>query len=202
MFTKNSQFAEVYGKRLGELMEEHGEKQQQLSEALGMKAQSVSTYRKGISLPDTRRLIDIADHYGVSIDWMLGLTDVREDAPKLREVCQITGLSPKAIEQLERDKGRAASAGAFVDYLLSDESACAALSWAFSNAGTAAEKLIGSGINYDIVARSIAAQEEREGIHFSDDNGVTLPPAHAFLFYIGQAMETIRNAVKNFANFV
>jgi len=46
----------------------------------------------------------ISDYYGVSTDWLLGLTDVQIPDLEDRKICEKTGLSPNALKVLERLK--------------------------------------------------------------------------------------------------
>ena len=41
-----------------------------------------------------------ADFYGVSADWLLGLTDVRTPDSSVRNICQYTGLNENAVKTL------------------------------------------------------------------------------------------------------
>lgn len=49
---------------------------------------------------DYREVGKLAKHYGVSVDWLLGLSDVTLPDADLRGVCEYTGLSEGAIETL------------------------------------------------------------------------------------------------------
>ncbi len=44
----------------------------------------------------------LAEHYGVSSDWLLGLSDIRTTNTDLKSVCEYTGLSESVIELLRR----------------------------------------------------------------------------------------------------
>ena len=52
--------------------------QEALGQIIGVKNYSVYTYEKGRSYPDVAGLIAIADHFNVSIDYLVGRTDQRE----------------------------------------------------------------------------------------------------------------------------
>ena len=68
----------VFSERLRELRQERGMTQEALGQIIGVKNYSVYTYEKGRSYPDVAGLIALADHFDVSIDYLVGRTDRRE----------------------------------------------------------------------------------------------------------------------------
>ncbi len=65
----------LFGRRLRELRESFGEKQPALAEVLGVTVPQVSDLengKKGTTLP---KFSLICEHYNVSADYLLGLTD-------------------------------------------------------------------------------------------------------------------------------
>lgn len=107
------------GARLKELRQEHGLSHVQLSNQLKDKYNiSVSrdslmayevaddTRSKANKLPNLGMRVEylycLADFYGVSIDYLLGKTDIVSASMKTREVCEYTGLSEKSIESLSK----------------------------------------------------------------------------------------------------
>ena len=63
------------GKRLKELREANGLTQKQLAEKLNIHSVSYLHYEKDQREPPLSLLADIAKFYGVSVDYLLGLTD-------------------------------------------------------------------------------------------------------------------------------
>lgn len=49
----------------------------ELCDALGVKSNTVTEWKKGRMKSYTKYASQIADHYGVSLDWLSGLTDER-----------------------------------------------------------------------------------------------------------------------------
>lgn len=92
-----------FAKNLCDLMMENKENQKFLAEKLGVKQQTISYYRNGQSLPDVENLIKIAKHYGVTTDYLLGLTTHRTPDIKLRAVCEYTGLEENTIVLLNQN---------------------------------------------------------------------------------------------------
>lgn len=63
------------GQRLKELREEHGFTQKQLSDKLGINSVTYLHYEKEQREPPLSLLADIAKLYGVSVDYLLGLSE-------------------------------------------------------------------------------------------------------------------------------
>lgn len=62
-------------KRIRDLREDNDLKQRELAEILGCSQRVYSNYERGdLDIP-TEVLIKLARHYGVSVDYILGLTD-------------------------------------------------------------------------------------------------------------------------------
>lgn len=88
-----------FGQRLRELRNERGENQSILAEKLGVSGQSYSAYENGRE-PPYSILCAIAKYFGVTTDYLLGLTDARksENASIVNE----TGLTELAIRTIKR----------------------------------------------------------------------------------------------------
>lgn len=70
--------------RIRELREDHDKKQLELANYLYIKPNTYSDYERGkISVP-IEQLMKIADFYQVSLDYLVGRTDVAEPYPKPR----------------------------------------------------------------------------------------------------------------------
>ena len=65
----------LLGQRLKELREEKGYTQKQLAEKLGINSVTYLHYEKEQREPPLSLLADIAKFYGVSVDYLLGLSD-------------------------------------------------------------------------------------------------------------------------------
>lgn len=74
----------------------------EFAEFLGISRQTVGFYCNGDRIPDALGLKEIAATCGVSADWLLGLSDVKTNDIKLREICEATGLSERALLNLDR----------------------------------------------------------------------------------------------------
>ena len=67
-----------YTERMRDLREDHDKTQQAVAEYLGTTQQMYSRYEKGINEIPVRHIIALCKYYGVSADYLLGLTDQNE----------------------------------------------------------------------------------------------------------------------------
>ena len=65
------------GNRLTALRKDTGKSQSDIAEILGVKIRSYAGYERAEHLPPTKVLLGLAGLYGVSIDYLLCLTDYR-----------------------------------------------------------------------------------------------------------------------------
>lgn len=64
-------------KRLRELRKESGETQAEVAEAIGIAQRHYQRFEGGVNLPSLENAWKLADHFGVSIDYLVGRTDRR-----------------------------------------------------------------------------------------------------------------------------
>ncbi|MCI5795234.1 MAG: helix-turn-helix domain-containing protein [Ruminococcus sp.] len=88
---------EVFGKRLLELRDERNETQEQLAKAVNITRQSLSRYEANERTPNIELIYNIAKHYEVSADYLLGLSEVKSLDNRVQAACEVTGLSEEAI---------------------------------------------------------------------------------------------------------
>lgn len=88
-------------KRIVSLREEKGETQQELANAIGITRQSLSRYEIAARTVNAEVLGALARHFGVSADYLLGLSDVRSTEQDMRTACEVTGLTEETIESLQ-----------------------------------------------------------------------------------------------------
>ena len=70
MFSK-----ELFGKRIMELCKNHQEKQPILADLLGVSVGHISEIERGNRTTSPERIALLCEHYHVSADYLLGLTD-------------------------------------------------------------------------------------------------------------------------------
>ena len=71
-----------FAKRLRDLREEKNITQTKLGNEIGIDQRSISFYELGKYEPDLQTLIYIAKYFNVSVDYLLGLTNIKEPYPK------------------------------------------------------------------------------------------------------------------------
>lgn len=64
-----------FGTRLREARLAAGETQQAAADAFGISLRGYCRWEKGERDPNFTILVSIADHYGITLDWLLGRTD-------------------------------------------------------------------------------------------------------------------------------
>ncbi len=110
----------LFHERFRQLKEESGKTQLQIASDLGLKQQAVSYYSNGRE-PDYDTLILIAEYFGVSLDYLLGVSNCKK--PENADFCAKTGLSERAVEILSNPESGAYRAfgketGAFIDQII------------------------------------------------------------------------------------
>lgn len=86
-----------FASRLKKLREEHGLSQTELADKLGISRGSISFYENKSRVPDINILLALCNHFFVSSDYLIGLTD---DPKQVPTATQDTGLSYSAIDRL------------------------------------------------------------------------------------------------------
>lgn len=61
-----------FGELLSELRQDHGMTQKELAKVLYVSDGTISNYENGVHYPDVEKLMDIADFFGVTTDYLLG----------------------------------------------------------------------------------------------------------------------------------
>lgn len=88
---------DAFSERLKQLREEQGVTQNEFSKRLGISRVSLTHYEAGDRTPDIEFLKRLHQETGVSLYYLLGLSDSKDDA--LATAQRDTGLSEKALEQ-------------------------------------------------------------------------------------------------------
>ena len=64
-----------FAERIKDLRLSNGMSQAALAKIIDVKPDSISIYERGRNYPEVRKLIILADYFGVSTDYLLGRTD-------------------------------------------------------------------------------------------------------------------------------
>ena len=70
----------ILQERMRALRRERGETQVQTAKAVGVTDRQYQRFEAGVNLPGFGNLCALADHFGVSLDYLAGRTDVRQVA--------------------------------------------------------------------------------------------------------------------------
>lgn len=90
----------VFGERLLKLREERKETQEQLAKAVNITRQSLSRYETNERTPNIELIYSIAQHYDVSADYLLGLSEVTSLDNRIQAACEVTGLNSAAMDKM------------------------------------------------------------------------------------------------------
>ncbi|SFL09482.1 helix-turn-helix domain-containing protein [Halanaerobium salsuginis] len=74
-----------FSDRLKKLRKEKNLYQKELAEYLGVSRPTITQYESGARKPDNDTLEKIADHFNVTVDYLLGRTDERSPADKIKK---------------------------------------------------------------------------------------------------------------------
>jgi len=91
---------EVFANRLKALRIENKLSQKELADKLGITAQSLSLYEKAERTINLDLLVKISDFFGVSCDFLSGLSDIKSYNANVQAAVKYTGLSEKAIDKI------------------------------------------------------------------------------------------------------
>ena len=93
----------VFSERLTQLREDRGLKRQEVADALEISRASLEYYEKGQRKPDIEVAARIAKYYGVSTDYLVGVSAAQVTASEnetLKTVCDYLGISEASAEQV------------------------------------------------------------------------------------------------------
>lgn len=93
----------VFSERLTQLREDRGLKRQEVADALEISRASLEYYEKGQRKPDIEVAARIAKYYGVSTDYLVGVSAAQVTASEnetLKMVCDYLGISEASAEQV------------------------------------------------------------------------------------------------------
>lgn len=94
----------IIAERITYLLSEKNVKQKELARYLNVKDNTISYFCSGTRTPNINQLKEIAMFFGVSSDYLLGLSDVYTSNEDIKYFSDYTGLSGKSIEILKQFK--------------------------------------------------------------------------------------------------
>lgn len=91
---------EILSKRLAAARIKCNYTQEEIADYLQCSRVTITNYECGRRSPDYNSLVMLAKKYGVTTDYLLGVTNAETTDKDLRYICDYTGLSEQAIEEL------------------------------------------------------------------------------------------------------
>lgn len=70
-------YQEIFRERLRTLRKERGETQAQVAAQIGLAERHYQRFEAGVNLPGFENLCALADHFGVTLDYLAGRTEER-----------------------------------------------------------------------------------------------------------------------------
>ncbi len=95
-----------FARRLRKLLRERRVTQEELANSVGVKRQSVASWKDGKTVPDAGNLLGISRYFNVSCDYLLGVSEVPTPNLDLQSIHKKTGLSEESIKILVDCYGR------------------------------------------------------------------------------------------------
>ncbi len=104
--------------RLRQLRNKKGESQATLAKELMVTKSTISLYETGDNVPDARTIRRMAEHFDVSADYLLGLSESETNDKDMQFVGDYIGLSSEAIDTLRFFKNIDPFLFDFLEYLI------------------------------------------------------------------------------------
>ncbi len=93
---------EILSKRLAAARIKSKYTQEEIAEYLQCSRVTITNYECGRRSPDYKSLVMLAKKYGVTTDYLLGVTNAETTDKDLRYICDYTGLSDEAVNILNK----------------------------------------------------------------------------------------------------
>ena len=92
----------MVGERLAEIRKDHGDTQQQLANRMNVTKFTISNWEQGKSEPSHELLVKICWLYGVSSDYLLGISDIDPAYAQRQQEERLTQEEQKTLRRVER----------------------------------------------------------------------------------------------------
>lgn len=173
--------------------------QAEFADFLGIARPTVGFYENGDRLPDAAVLKKICERCNCSCDWLLGLSDCKTTDLSVRAVCTQTGLSEKAIKQIEFYKtGSPISLINVLNALLED-----AVFWEALNAAYVSERAFSGSQENPDPPEWLAHMKTKDLMRDVGKAGLALiSKKSAYLLYLQEAQQLFYGAAKAYAEKV
>lgn len=96
----------MLGEKIRNLREDKELSQRQLADILGVSPSTVGMYEQGRRSPDKEMILELAKFFGVSVDYLLGTTNIKTSKTQSKhESKDVTDILLAAKEQLIKQEG-------------------------------------------------------------------------------------------------
>ena len=116
----------IIGERIAAALKSQGKLQKDLAAVLHVTDNTISYFCNGKRTPNIQQLIEIAQFFNTSVDWLLGLRDNQSSDPNESDICEYTGLSNETVRKLHEEtkasSDNIASLADFVNFMISGDS--------------------------------------------------------------------------------
>lgn len=106
---KNTKLTKKFQERLDDLVQVEKKTKKmtdtRIADEIGISKASLSKYLNDNAEIGINSLVKIAEYFNVSFDYLLGFSDIKSPNVELKAVCEYTGLSEKAIQNIIKYKG-------------------------------------------------------------------------------------------------
>ena len=100
---KTFEYNAPFPTRFRNLCDEREKTRVELAEEFNVSRQTITNWQNGATVPDAISICEIAKFFGVTTDYILGLTEIKTlKNLNVREISDCTGLSEKAVQALKR----------------------------------------------------------------------------------------------------
>lgn len=88
---------ETIGQRIGKLRTERNESQEALAKAIDEARETIKHWENGTRRIKAESIVKLSEHFGVTSDYLLGLSNTKSPDVSVQAACELTGLSEGAI---------------------------------------------------------------------------------------------------------
>lgn len=89
-----------FGSRLQQARKNKGYSQDELANLIGTKGPAIGRYERDAMKPSIETAAKMADLLDVSLDWLVGHTDLELDKKMIKRIQEVTKMDPKTKEHV------------------------------------------------------------------------------------------------------
>lgn len=93
----SARYNKPFAQRLRVLIGESGKSHAEIAQHFGVSRQGVGKWANGETTPDIETIVNIAEYFGISTDYLLGRTDIKSPDTTKQAVCNYLDLSESSL---------------------------------------------------------------------------------------------------------